>query len=172
MAEETAQTIYEQTGIVAQTVNQRGEYVAGRDIFVTEGNISQSDLRFIEINLEPYKSGRYVAPKFSIEALNILKTRKLVVIGGSYEFDKNSVIRYLAASLSEEKNVHRVREWADRTKNFSLFSAIIGENEPTIFIFTQITPQDVKFNLDKFIDLANKHGPAGVKAICPLFDVL
>jgi len=33
-----------------------------------------------------------------------------------------------------------------------------SEKDPKIFVFTQITPQDVKYSLDKFVKLANEHG--------------
>ena len=158
MTEISTQTTYEQIGIAAQVVHQTGEYVAGRDIVITKNNFSQPELGFTEINLDPYQPSRYISPLFTNTVLNKIEEHNLVVVGGSYEFDKNSFIRHIAALLSKKTSKYHVWEWVDRGENFSLFATMVGEKEPAIFIFTQITPQDVRYDLNKFVRLATEHG--------------
>ena len=53
------------SGLIAKKSIQKGKYVAGRDIIISEErNLTIHKTKFVNTNLEPYKEGRYVVPTF------------------------------------------------------------------------------------------------------------
>lgn len=153
------QSIYNETGAIAKTINQIGTNVAGRDnnIIINERRLEEVELRFTILNLDPYTEDKYVPPTFTSDVLNIAIENRLVIVGGSYEFDKVSFIRHLATIIKKEHSQFQAVEWVDRSIKDSLYFSLSGKKEPTIFIFTQITPQDVRHNIEKIAKLAVDH---------------
>lgn len=141
------------SGLITEKSIQKGKYVAGRDIIISEErNLTIHKTKFVNTNLEPYREGRYVVPTFRDKVLNKLKEEKLVLIGGGIEFDKNAFTRHLASRVLENSKNREVKEWAYQSDKSSLFDSILEEEKPCVFILTQITPDVINYNLTRLFD--------------------
>ncbi|HEV7424364.1 MAG TPA: hypothetical protein VGO21_04205, partial [Candidatus Paceibacterota bacterium] len=142
-------------GAVGQSINLAGKYVAGRDIKITETKISRSKPEFSEINLEPYNRKNYLSPKFTSQLLTRIKEKKLIIVGGSYGFDKGAFVRHMASLLVDELTRVSAKEWFYSSDYYSVFSLMQEEKSKSIFVLNQIAPQNVNYNIAKLISIAD-----------------
>ena len=70
------------SGVVGQHVQLTGNYVAGRDILITETKVFRSKPEFSQINLTPYNRKNYLSPKFTYQVLESIKKKRLILVGG------------------------------------------------------------------------------------------
>ncbi|MEO1052378.1 MAG: hypothetical protein AAFX87_17220 [Bacteroidota bacterium] len=77
-----------------------------------------------------------------------LKRQSTLIINSDFIFDKGSLIRCLAYRLAISHNL-KVMEWLGSGDRETLFQGLRGIEEPTILIVEDLTPQDVKFDLER-----------------------
>ena len=147
-----------ESGIVAQTVTLTGTYVAGRDLIVSETKVIRSVPEFTTVDLGQYSRDDYQSPKFTRQLLEVIREKRLLIVGGNYGFDKGTFIRYLAALLERSLTGVTAKEWHYTSDFYSVFSKIYEEASTSIFILNQIVPQHVNYNVAKLISLASQKG--------------
>jgi len=144
------------SGVVTNSAVLEGKYVAGRDIIISERKEARQKVRFTEVNTAPYEEDKYIVPKFRNRVLDTLKNEKVIIIGGSYEFDKNSFARHLAVKIINERPDLISRELIHYTDNLSVFSSILAE-EPSVLIFTDISPLSINYDLNRLRKIVRAH---------------
>lgn len=123
--------------------------IAGGDISI-ENNHYETKNGFADINLLPYSSEYYVVPQFAEQLVLQLKSNHLLLITGSFGFDKETFVRHLSYRLSELLPGLKAKEWNAPTDSIeNMAKDILEEKTPSIFIVNRIGPKDVDFDLDK-----------------------
>lgn len=144
---------------VRQTVFENVE--VGRD-FTFEGDINQTVVQqrpdFFEPSLERYKSPLFKSPKITSQLLARLKHLRFLVLAGSSDVDKDSLTRHTASCLIEELAAGgeqiMVQEWYRRSDSQSVEIELQKTEKPTVFILTQVTPQNIGYDLNTIIRMA------------------
>ncbi len=120
----------------------------------TQNNFLQQKPEFFEPNLELSKPPKFISPKPDLvnQLVHIVQTTGLLVLGGRNDIDKASLAKHVAWYLSEnhpsEDNKKRsVKEWQRSSDPQSIDVELQQADRSGIFILTQITPQNVGYNL-------------------------
>jgi hypothetical protein len=143
--------------VTAEQVDIRAEQVAGRDIYNEHNEYYEQEVRgFAEINLEPYSTAFYVVPQFTGRLVEQLLSVRLLLITGSYGFDKDTFARHLAWCISDGKL--KAREWNIPTDDLSLAKELLKAEQPGIFIVNQVSPKEIDFDLEKIRKAAEQMG--------------
>lgn len=130
---------------------------ANKNVTVVAGDFNISTVRnefrpvFENPPLDEFEEGRYIIPAPTPGLLEILLLHNFLVLGGD-GFDKNSLARYLAWKIQKEKPggaKFEVIEWTNSKNPQNLQFEIQKKTEPAIFILSDISPQNVGYNLSK-----------------------
>ena len=135
------------------------DFKVGGD-FTFEGNINQTVVQqkpdFFEPSLEKYQSSSFTSPKITLITLQILlrlKHLRFLVLAGSPDVDKDSLARHTAFRLREELVANgeqiTVKEWYRRSDSQSIEIELQNTEQSTVFILTQITSQNIGYDLNK-----------------------
>ncbi|NER98082.1 MAG: hypothetical protein F6J86_30345 [Symploca sp. SIO1B1] len=137
---------------------------AGRDIKIGDikqdiKQIFQNKPDFFEPKFKRFESGDFISPKQNIinELIQVVRTQRLLVLGGSDYLNKTTLAQYVAWKLkqavkrepSSGSDDTPVKEWNHNSGFQSLNVAFQEEDNPTIFVLTQISPKDVNYNLSQ-----------------------
>ncbi|MCU0391789.1 MAG: hypothetical protein MUE81_11785 [Thermoflexibacter sp.] len=127
------------------------------NIFKIENHNVSNKLAFVPVNLEPYNNENYVAPIFTQDIFKILKNNKILIISGNSHIDKNSLVKHIANLVKLESDILKVKELRQyENANIDNISSYMKEEEyPTIFIFNQITPEVIGYDIIRLQQVTN-----------------
>jgi hypothetical protein len=135
--------------IESDTVQMQANNIAGGDVIIEENHYETKN-GFADINLLPYSDEFYVVPQFAERIVQQLRSNHLLLITGSYGFDKETFVRHVSYRLSTTMMNLKAKEWNAPTDSINdLAKTILEEETPCIFIVNRIGPKDVEFDLDK-----------------------
>ena len=147
----------ENAGInVESSVQQSGNYVAGRDIIISKTKLVDSKSEFIEIDLKYFETESYLEPVFLDDLLEKLSKNRIIIISGHYGFDKNTLVKYLAFLTKVQTPSYSVKEWINNSNIGNLFPQLVIEKKPIILVINQINPQNINYDLKKLVRECNK----------------
>ncbi|WP_046755447.1 hypothetical protein [Kordia jejudonensis] len=114
----------------------------GRDF---KGNIINNNPKelFSKVNLTGF-SKNYVKPTIASSILQRVNN-KLILIGGDYDFDKGSLLNYLAEQLHQSTSFD-VYEWVGVAERQSFISSLKGLKDG-IVIFQKLQPHHLNYDL-------------------------
>lgn len=108
---------------------------------------------FFEPSLERYKSSNFKSPKITSHLLARLTKQRLLVLAGSSDVDKDSLAKHTASCLIEGSNSSdgqiTVKEWHRSSDPQSIEIELQNTEKSTVFILTQVTPQNIGYDLAK-----------------------
>lgn len=131
---------------------------AGRDFSVNgtfnqigHQTVVQQKPDFFEPSLERYKSANFKSPKIMSLFLEKLNENRFLVLAGSSDVDKDSLVRHTASCLIEKLNCDgdeiTAKEWHRISDLQSIERELQDTKKPTVFILTQVTPQNISYDL-------------------------
>ncbi|WP_373530218.1 hypothetical protein [Nostoc sp.] len=131
----------------------------GRD-FNFEGDINQIGYQtvvqqkpdFFEPSLERYKSSNFTSPKITSQLIARITKQRFLVLAGSSDVDKESLAKHTVSCLIEELSFSRgeeiiTKEWHRSSDPQSIDIELQNTEKTTVFILTQVTPQNVGYDL-------------------------
>lgn len=142
-----------------ENTSSKTELTLGNNL-QSEGNISfenntligqqvvQQKLDFFEPDIEKYQSSSgFVSPKITSYLIEILKDKRVLVLGNSPNVDKASFARSLACYLRNESSTSaqklEVKEWYRNSDPQSIDIELQNTTKSTVFILTQVSPQNI-----------------------------
>ena len=125
--------------------------------FTFEGELNQTVVQqkpdFFEPSLEQYKSINFKGPKITSTLLSKLNNQRFLVLSGSADIDKDSLAKHVASCLIErsksDSNEISVKEWYRSSDPQSIEIELQNTETDTIFILTQVTPQNIGYDLTR-----------------------
>jgi hypothetical protein len=129
-------------------------------------NYVQQKTEFFRPSLDPYKSPPFVSPLRIGEIAYILYEKRILILGGSPEVDKDGLARHVAWYLSnrierEKKDgldCVEVMEWRHISDYQSLRIGLQEAQTPSIFILPQVSLADVGHDLLRLkLDAGKNH---------------
>lgn len=129
----------------------------GRDL-IFDGDLTQIGQQtfiqqkpdFFEPSLERYKPSKFTSPKITSQLLARITTQRLLVLGGSPDVDKEALAKHTASCLIEQLDAYNseivAKEWYRSSDPQSIDIELQNTEKTTIFILTQITPQNVGYD--------------------------
>jgi hypothetical protein len=127
--------------------------------FTFEGDITQIGYQtivqqkheFFEPSLERYKSSNFTSPKIISRLLSVLAKQRFLVLAGSSDIDKDSLAKHTASCLIEELNSSGneilAKEWYRSSDSQSIEVELQNTEKNTVFILTQVNPQNIGYDL-------------------------
>jgi hypothetical protein len=120
-----------------------------------EGNVTQVGYQtvvqqkpdFFEPSLERYKASTFKSPKITSQLLEILTEQRLLVLAGSSDVDKDSLAKHTASCLISSNSKIIAKEWHRSSDAQSIEIELQNTEETTVFILTQVTPQNIGYDL-------------------------
>lgn len=151
----------------SQTTNVSGDVYGN----TKEGDIFQSfysQTNFDEISFEDLKLQTKKLPEIQIDFLNSYKEQRILVFGGELGgINKKELILKLAYHVAKDYRLTfqntdiytKVWRPSSKQEKIDLEAELINTKEPTIFVFYDIEPQEIKGNLEVIRDniLSFKH---------------
>jgi hypothetical protein len=137
-----------------ENINVGGDFTVEGDVTqIGYQTVVQQKPDFFEPSLERYQSAHFKSPKIMSHLLARLKHQKFLVLAGSSDVDKDSLAKHTASCLIEELNLPRgegiVKEWYRSSDPQSIEVELQKTEKATIFILTQVTPQNVGYDLER-----------------------
>jgi len=132
---------------IGQNINAGGNISFEKVTQIGTQNIQQK-LDFFEPNLEQYQplSG-FISPKITSDLIQILKDKRVLVLGDSPNVDKASLAKSLACYLKNELSTSthklKVKEWYRNSDPQSIDVELQNTTKSTVFILTQVSPQNI-----------------------------
>jgi hypothetical protein len=127
--------------------------------FTFEGDLTQIGYQtvvqqkpdFFEPSLERYKSSKFKSPKITSQLLARITKQRFLVLAGSSDVDKDSLAKHTASCLIEELSSSNgeiiAKEWHRSSDPQSIDIELQNTEKTTIFILTQVTPQNFGYDL-------------------------
>lgn len=143
-------------GIVADKITFKGENVAAGDQYFS--TITQHNhTAFTITDFSVFEHHKYDEPIFVKQLITKAKTDGLVIVGGNYEFDKHTFIKYLAYKIQKlcKKDIV-VKKWTNRTSK-NIFLALEEAKDAQVIILNQIVPQDIRFDILRLEEWTRQH---------------
>jgi hypothetical protein len=128
---------------------------------VTFGNITQIGQQTVVQQkpefFELIKPPESISPKITPQLIEVIYQQRLLVLGGSIEIDKDELARNLAWELVKElKNKISVgscnipiKEWQRSSEPQSIDVELQKTEQTTVFVLTQVSPQNVGYDLSR-----------------------
>lgn len=148
-----------------EATSNTGAVIKGAYVHVTAGSIigtanhfhNGNDL-FEEVNLSSYSGEHYIIPTFAGAQAEQLRSNHLLLLAGSYGFDKESFARHLAYVLTQSLPGMQAKEWIASGDMVPDFLRILpNAKEPGIFILPHAGPKDIGFDLEKIRKCAEQY---------------
>lgn len=131
--------------------DNQGNLSVGRDLNV---KITKEEYKpeFFTPAFDDYEDDAYIIPIKAPQLFELVLHEKFLVLSGD-GYDKHMLARYLAWKLCQKNNMgettYEVQEWSN-TNSPQNFEPYLQKNQkPTIFVFPNISPQNVGYNLSK-----------------------
>jgi len=111
--------------------------------------VVQQKLDFFEPSLDRYQpSPEFKNLKVTSELINFIQEKRLLVLGESPNIDLAALARYLACYLSNRQLTSaaqklEVKEWYRNSDPQSIDVTLQNTKESTVFILTQVSPQNI-----------------------------
>jgi hypothetical protein len=128
---------------------QSGGDISFENITQIGQQILQQKLDFFEPSLDKYQpSPEFTNLKVTLELIKLLQEKRLLVLGESPNIDLAALARYLAFYLRERQLALTtqklvVKEWYHNSDPQSIDVELQNTKESTVFILTQVSPQNI-----------------------------
>ncbi|NEP39622.1 MAG: hypothetical protein F6K35_10370, partial [Okeania sp. SIO2H7] len=122
--------------------------------------IQQEKLDFFEPDLQQYQPPDFINPSQEIldNFVKILRDKNILVLGSGNHIDKTGWARHLAWYFNQSNsNKYEVLEWYRSSEPQSIDVKLQKEEKPTIFLLTEVLPQNVGYNLSPIQQAARSH---------------
>ncbi|MGK7942151.1 MAG: hypothetical protein AB4062_18735 [Crocosphaera sp.] len=144
---------------VFENVKVKGNFTFDGDITqIGSQTVVQQKPDFFEPSLEKY---HFKNLQITSQLLARLKHLRFLVLGGSSDVDKDSLAKHTACCLIKEleSNGEEIipKEWYRSSDPQTIEVELENTKESTVFILTQVTPQNIGYNLTKIQKAANNH---------------
>lgn len=145
-----------------ENVKAGGDIIVGGVTQIGHQTVVQRKLDFFEPSLERYKYPNFKSPKIISDILARLIERRCLVLAGSSNVDKDSLVRHTASCLIKKLNYSNdeiiVQEWSHSSEPQTIEIELQKTKNTTIFILTQVTPQNISYALAKIQEAAVLYG--------------
>jgi len=142
---------------------QKPEVKVARDMNISGGTVAfgninqtviQNEPKFVKVDIPDFSSGNFPTPNISPNYINTLAKKRLLILGGA-DIDKADLALYLAWILKEKtKGKCPILEWQRSSDPQSIDVQLQKAEESTIFILTEVSPQNVGCALSKIQKVA------------------
>ena len=108
--------------------------------------VIQNEPKFVKANLEDFNSKNFPFPNRDVirNYIDTIYKERLLILGGGADIDKADLARYLAWELKRiTKGKYPVLEWQRSSDPQSIDVKLQKAEESTIFILTEVSPQNV-----------------------------
>ncbi|MBD2567788.1 IMS domain-containing protein [Anabaena lutea] len=124
--------------------------------FIGNQTVIQNEPKFVEANLEDFNSKNFPSPNHNIirNYLETIYKKKLLILGGGADIDKADLARHVAWILKKREEKCPVLEWQRSSDPQSIDVKLQKAEESTIFILTEVSPQNVGCALSKIQKVA------------------
>lgn len=127
---------------------QAGGNISFENITQIGQQVVKQKLDFFEPDLKKYQlSSGFTVPKITPTLIDRINTNRLLVLGESPNVDIANVARYLACYLSDRQldstQKLAVKEWYRNSDPQSIDVELQNTKESTVFLLTQVSPQNI-----------------------------
>jgi hypothetical protein len=146
-----------------ETVRQ--ENVTAKNVFgyVDKVEIFETKATFRELSGNQFQEADFIAPShnFISEAVKTIRKERLLVLAGGYDdIDKVILAQYVAWFFSNQFNDDKkpsIKEWQRSSDPQSIEGELSKQEEPTIYLFPQVSRQNFNFGLSRIHQTAKNH---------------
>lgn len=143
--------------------NENKEKLQDKGI-INQGNIENLSINdkpdFFEPDLKQYQPPDFINPSKDIldNFVKIIRDENILVLGSGNHIDKTGFARHLAWYFNQSNtNKYQVLEWYRSSEPQSIDVKLQKEEESTIFLLTEVLPQNVGYNLSPIQQAARSH---------------
>ena len=149
------------------TISGSGTVISGdaeihSDYFIGRDNITNNYIDtapgFATITTSAYSEALYVSPVFTGRLFEQLKERRLLLVAGESDFDKQAFVRHLSHLLTQDFPGISVKEWSDPEDADKLVWKIMETEEPSVFVIPNAAPKDIAYDPARLSSLARERG--------------
>ena len=137
-------------------VVQGGISQIGRDVNIGDKNITnvynnkptdKNEILFQDVENSELLTDNYYFPNFTNKLQKKLLHQRIIFIGGNYNFNNGNFIKHLAAQITIAQGNLNIKEGVEIPNINSLAKIIEATKEATIFVFNQIEPSNIAYNM-------------------------
>ena len=121
-------------------------------------NVTQEKPEFFEPNLERVESPDYINPQIQSGLFTSLEQQGLLILGDNSGININEFSLYLASQIKKQNHLHKIdiKQWRKSSDPQSIDIALQKTEQNTVFILTDITPQNIDYDLERLRKATNK----------------
>lgn len=109
----------------------------------------KNEIFFQEVEVNELLNDDYYFPKFSKNIHRRWINQRIIFIGGNYNFNNGSFIKHLSAQIATKKDSYEIKEGFEISNINSLVKAIEKAKNATVFVFNQIEPSNIAYQVLK-----------------------
>jgi len=125
------------------------ENIAGRDLNI-KNIYNQYTPEFFSLSLDKYEESAYIIPRQASVLVELVMKEKFLVLAGD-GYDKQGLTRYIAWRIFMESRDNEinteVKQWKNTSNPQNFMAYLQNTQKPTAFIFLEISPHHVRYNL-------------------------